>query len=256
MAAEFPINAVEDAALQAYLLGTVEFETLLRFQRRLHFEISGDRRQAALVLCEHPPTITIGRQGSRTHLHLEPEELQTRSWPVRWVNRGGGCLLHVPGQIALYSILPLDRLRCSIADYVAKLADAIRDLLEDFSIHVAVRTDDRGVWAGERLLAAVGVSVRDWVTTYGAYINICPALDLFRCVTVHADCDQPMTSLERERRGAVRPALVRERLIEHFRARFGFGRVALFTEHPLIETTEAIVAENRYRTHSIHSGRR
>jgi hypothetical protein len=48
-----------------------------------------------------------------------------------------------------------------------------------------------------------------------------------------------MTSLERERRGPVRPSLVRERLMEHFRARFDFGRVALFTEHPMLENAAA-----------------
>lgn len=236
MLAQLPDGSGKDTALQVYLLGTVEFEALVRLQRRLHFDITGDRRQAALILCEHPPTITIGRQGSRGHIHLEPEELQARRWPIRWVNRGGGCVLHVPGQIALYSIVPLNRLGgSSIADYLGKLGATIGDLLADFSIHANVRVDERGVWAGERLLAAVGVSVRDWVTAYGAYVNIHPALDLFRGVTAVADCDWPMTSLERERRGSVRPSLVRARLIEHFLSRFGFSRVSLFTDHPVLE---------------------
>jgi len=235
MLAELQEEAAENSVLQAYLLGTIEFEALLRLQRRLHFEVTGDRRQAALVLCEHAPMITIGRQGSRAHVHLEPEELTLRRWPIRWVNRGGGCILHVPGQLALYSIVPLDRFRFSISDYLARLGAAIRDLLDDFSLHVGVRVDERGVWAGERLLAAVGVSVRDWVTTYGAYINIQPALDLFRAVSVVGENDQPMTSLERERRGPVKPSLVRERLIEHFRVRFGFSRVALFSDHTALE---------------------
>lgn len=234
MAAVFPDGLEAESTLQAYLLGMLDFESMLRLQRRLHFDVTSDRRQAAVVLCEHAPTITIGRQGSRAHVHLEPEELNTRRWTVRWVNRGGGCLLHVPGQIALYSVLPLDRLGYSLPDYVERLGGAIRDLLEDFSLHAEIRVDERGVWVGERLLAAVGVSVRDWVTTFGAYINIHPALDLFRCVTTVHDCLEPMTSLERERRGPVRPSLVRERLIEHFRARFGYGRVTLFSEHPLL----------------------
>ena len=235
MSAELSHGANKDAVLQAYLLGSLDFDTALRLQRRLHFEVTGDRRQAALVLCEHPPLITIGRQGSRAHLHVEPEELRTRRWPVRWVNRGGGCLLHMPGQFALYSIMPLDRLGCTVSDYLHRLGAAIGDALGDFSIHATIRIDERGIWAGDRMLAALGVSVRDWVTMFGAYINVHPALDLFRCVTAVADCEQPMTSLERERRGAVRPALVRERLIEHFRVRFGFDRVTLFTEHPMVD---------------------
>jgi lipoyl(octanoyl) transferase len=236
MTAELPDGLGDDAALQVYLLGLVDFDAVLRLQRRLHYEISGDRTQAALILCEHPPTISVGRQGSRAHIHMEPEELATRRWPIRWVNRGGGCVLHGPGQIALYAILPLDRLGCEIPDYLHKLGDTICRLMGDFSLHAVIRSDACGVWAGERMLAAIGVSVRDWVTSYGAYINIHPALDLFRAVDVAGDHDQPMTSLERERRGPVRPSLVRERLIEHFRARFGFARIVLFSEHPLLNT--------------------
>src|SRR5438270_12839658 len=102
-------------ALQVYLLGTVEFEALLRLQRRLHYEISGDRGQAALVLCEHPPLITVGRHGSRAQILLEAQELKLRGWPVRWVNRGGGCWLHQPGQLSVYALVPLDQLGLGVA---------------------------------------------------------------------------------------------------------------------------------------------
>lgn len=237
MAAEVPECAGAATTLQVYLLGCVGLDSLMRLQRRLHFEISGDRRQAALIVCEHPPTITVGRHGSRCHIHLEPEELHRRGWPIRWVNRGGGCILHVPGQLALYPVLPLDQLGRDINSYLHQLGESIRDLLGDFSIQAGVRVDEHGVWAGTRLLAAVGVSVRDWVSGHGAFVNVHPALDLFRHVSTVAgvsDDPQPMTSLERERRGPVRPSLVRERLIEHFRARFGFARVALFSDHPAL----------------------
>src|SRR4051812_20096641 len=89
--------------LQAYLLGTVDFESMMLLQRRLHYDLTGNRDQAALVICEHPPLITVGRHGSHSHLRMDAD---TR-WPVRWVPRGGGCWLHVPGQMALYPILPL-----------------------------------------------------------------------------------------------------------------------------------------------------
>jgi lipoyl(octanoyl) transferase len=225
---------VHDRTLQAYLLGSVEFEAFLRLQRRLQFDIAGDRSQAALVICEHPPLITVGRQGSRRHIRLENEELRLRRLGVRWVNRGGGGVLHGPGQLALVPILALDQLHCGVNEYLQRLGEAIRDLCADFSVQSDVRQRDGGVWAGDRLIAAVGVSVRDWISGFGAYINIHPALDLHRFVTTCATERLPMTSLERERRGPVRPALVRERLIEHFRVRFGFSRVVLFSDHPVL----------------------
>lgn len=236
MSAELRSGTADDSVLQAYLLGTVDFDLCLRVQRRLHYEVTGDRRRAAILLCEHPYTITIGRQGSRSHVQLDPDELSSRRWPIHWVNRGGGCLLHGPGQFALYAVLPLETLGLTISEYMGQLGLVVRDLLHDFSIHSPLRTDERGLWAGDRLLAAFGVSVRDWVTGYGVYINVHPNLDLFRCVHVTPDCDLPMTSLERERRGRVRPSLVRERLIEHFRSRLGFARVVLFSDHPLLDS--------------------
>src|SRR5438128_168122 len=94
--------------LQVYLLGVVEFESALAFQRRLVYQISGERTQAAMLMCEHPPLISVGREGSWAHMAGDPGE--PRRLPVRWVNRGGGCFLHVPGQLAIYPIMPLDRL--------------------------------------------------------------------------------------------------------------------------------------------------
>src|SRR5947209_1811229 len=105
-----PVSSAGAAALQVYLLGEVEFEAALALQRRLVYELGGDRTGGALVLCEHPPLLTIGRQGSWGHVLCSAEERAARRWPVRWVNRGSGCLLHVPGQLALYAVLPLDQL--------------------------------------------------------------------------------------------------------------------------------------------------
>src|SRR5262245_2663599 len=90
-----------DRALQVYLLGSVDYGAMLRFQHRLVYEISGDRSRSLLILCEHPPLISVGREGSHEHIGFEPAELDAREWPVRWVNRGGGCLLHLPGQLAI-----------------------------------------------------------------------------------------------------------------------------------------------------------
>jgi lipoyl(octanoyl) transferase len=223
----------EETTLQVFMLGEVDFEAALRFQRRLHYEISGDRRQTALILCEHPPLITVGRQGSRAHILCETQELRARRWPVRWVNRGGGTLLHLPGQLALYPIVPLERFGLGLDNYLQRLIAVGLALLADFDIEGEMHPEAPGVRVGGRLIAAAGVAVRDWVATFGLYLNINPALDLFRQVRWGLD-EPPMTSLERERRGRVRPALVRQRLVEHFATQFACGRLALFTDHPTL----------------------
>jgi lipoyl(octanoyl) transferase len=223
-----------EPGLHAYLLGAVDFEAALRFQRRLHYEVAAEPSQAALVLCEHPSIITVGRQGSRAHIRVEPRDLESRRWSIRWVNRGGGCLLHLPGQLAIYPILPLEPLRLNIPDYLHRLGETLCDLLKDFSIRGEPRITESGVWVRGRLIAAFGVAVRNWVTYFGAYLNVQPCLDPFRVLSLTAGSEEPMTSLERERHGPVRPALVRQRLLEHFGSRFGFARTAFFSDHPAL----------------------
>lgn len=230
MRPEREISMRNELALRAYLLGTLEFESALALQRRLVYDVAGDRSQAALVLCEHPPLVTVGRQGSRRHILAEPEQLQARRWQVRWVNRGGGCMLHVPGQLAIYSIAPLDRLGMSLPRYLHSLREAMQAVIREFG--VAAEAGPGGLRVRGRVIAALGVAVRDWVTYYGMVLNVNPALEAFRMVRCSSADDGTMTSLERERRGPVRPGMVRERVVEHFAQRFGFARMSIFSDHP------------------------
>jgi len=236
-----------ERVLQVYLLGAVDFEAALRWQRRLVYAVSGDRESAYLLLCEHPPLITVGRQGSRTHLRWDNDGLYVREWPLRWVNRGGGCLLHLPGQLAIYPILALDRLGLGLQAYLERLHAAVADLLDDFSVPCQQRADRVGLWANGRLIAGFGVAVRDWVSYYGCVVNIAPDLEPFRRLSCGGAGEAPMTSLARERRGPVRPALVRERFVEHFANRFGFTRTALFFGHPAFSkkaSTDAVATRS------------
>ncbi len=228
-----PPETVGGAVLQAYMLGTVEFAAALALQRQLVYHIAGERDRAALILCEHPPAITVGREGSRAHILYEPEELRALHWPIRWVNRGGGCLLHLPGQMAIYPILPLDRLGLGLQAYLDLLRQVIVDVLADFSVPATAGPDGAGIYVGTRPVAHLGVAVRDWVSWYGAVFNVYPDLEPLRRVRT-APGSAPMTSLERERRGPLRAALVRERFLEHFTARFGFSRLSLFFHHPAL----------------------
>jgi lipoyl(octanoyl) transferase len=223
-----------DSVLQVYMLGLVEFEAALALQRRLVYQVTGDRNTSALILCEHPPLITVGREGSWSHLHLGPEELHTRRWSVRWVNRGGGWLLHVPGQLACYPILPLDRFGLGLQSYVDRLGEVIQALLTDFDVRGRTQRDGAGVWIGGRPIAGIGVAVHDWVSYYGFSFNVNPDLQLLRLVRWAAYEGEPMTSLERERRGRLRPSMVRERLLEHFASHFPFSRTSMFSEHPML----------------------
>jgi lipoyl(octanoyl) transferase len=225
----------QSSALRAYLLGQVEFEAALGLQRTLVYETAGERHSASLVLCEHPPLLTVGRDGSPADIRCDLDELRMRGWPVRWVNRGGGCLLHLPGQLAIYPIVPLDWHGLGLTAYLERLQRVLVTVLDDFSVLGETRLHQPGVWVGSRLIAGIGVAVRDWVAYFGAVLNINPDLCPFRIVRTGPHQSEPMTSLERERRGPLRPSLVRERLLEHFAEAFDFERTSLFTNHPYLD---------------------
>jgi lipoyl(octanoyl) transferase len=250
-------NETESRALRVYLLGVVDFAQALRFQHALAAQVSAARHSACLILCEHPPLITVGRHGRPADLDALLDEDEPQELPVRWVNRGGGCVPHAPGQFAIYPVVALDAWGLGVEDYLRRLHGVLLDLLDDFGIETQTRPGQPGVWVGRRLIAAVGVAVQDWVAYFGAYLNVHPDLTLFRGVrtTPHssvaapeaeaqglqprgqgdAATDGPMTSIVRERHAGLRPGLVRERLLEHFHAAFPFfERTALFGGHPLV----------------------
>lgn len=218
-------------ALNAYLLGTVEFADALALQRRLVYDIGGDRDSGAVILCDHPPGITIGREGSRLHVRPSPEELDHREWPVRWVSRGGGAMLHLPGQVACYPVIALDRLGLTPAGYLCELQLLVIELLRDFEVTGTPDPDRPGVRVNGRRVCHVGVAVRQWVSSFGLVLNVEPDLAPFRGVWCDGD-REPMTSLQREAPGRVRVAGVRHRLVELVAARFGFARVSPFHTHP------------------------
>jgi len=221
--------------LDVYLLGRVPFHAWLALQRRLVYEVSGERDRAVVVLCEHSHGISIGREGTAADILPEENELRSLGWPIHWVNRGSGCLLHLPGQSALYPILSLEALKINVQDYLDHLHATVRNLLTELQIAAEVKPPAHGVWVGDRRIAHVGIAVRDWVAYHGISLNVETNLKLFRLV--HCDGEQrPMTSIARECRLRVRPAAIRLRLLAHFAAQFGFERISRFHHHPALNT--------------------
>lgn len=217
--------------LRAYLLGRVGWDDLLALQARLAYDVSGDPADGAVLVCDHPPGVTVGREGSRAHLRRSPEEFAARGWPVRWVGRGGGALLHLPGQVACYPVVSLDRLGLTPAGHVAALQELVVELLRDYELTGEPDPDRPGVRVNGRRVAHVGVAVRGGVTGFGLVLNVNPDLEPFREVFCDGD-PRTMTSVQRESAARVRVPAVRQRLAELAAARFGFSRVSPFHTHP------------------------
>lgn len=228
-----PPSSFPGRALRAYLLGTVGFNELFALQRRLVYDVSGDRSAPAVIVCDHPPGITIGREGSRLHVRLSPEELAAREWGIRWVARGGGAMLHAAGQVAAYPVLPLDELGLTPAAFARRLSAAAADVAAGFGVPAVVPDDRPGLRVNGRLIALVGLAVRGWVSSFGLVLNVNPDLELFRGVWCDGD-PTPMTSLQRESPARVRVPAVRQQLVERIAARFGYDRISVFHTHPAV----------------------
>lgn len=218
-----------------YLLGMVEFEEAQRLQRRLVYDL-GERGGAALVLCEHPPTISVGRGGSRAHILPDDEALRAVGIGVHWVNRGGGCIFHLPGQLVGYLAVPLEGFGLTLADYVGRLHGLLVRLLERFDLKAEARPEQAGVFLGHARVATVGIAVNRWIAYHGFTLNVGPYLGAFDLLDEPGTNGYPLrqTSMESRRQRPAPMSRVREELITQVEAAFDVERHHLFTDHPLI----------------------
>ena len=221
--------------MEAFFLDRLQFSRSLELQHRLISEVGNrDDGQIVLLLCEHHDIITVGRGGSPGDVNRESRALKSREIEVIYTNRGGGCLLHCPGQIAIYPLVPLNWHGFTVGDFLDRLQVGIVETLDDLGIHAHILPGRHGIWGRTGQLAAVGVAVRNWVTYFGAYLNVDPPMGLFRIVESDPLDHSRMTSMVAERRGPVRMTTVRATLVQHLTEALGCDRYHLFTGHPLL----------------------
>jgi lipoyl(octanoyl) transferase len=226
-----PIAKLCEFAAHFHLMGCVDFDDCQSLQRRLAYDAvtRGDGRIAVLI-CEHPLLVTIGRNGSRGHVRLTGTELNARQLAVRFVGRGGGAILHGPGQLAVYPIVPLDWHGWSVGEYLRRLRTALHETLNDLKIRTQLREGSFSLAGRTGVLAAVGVSVKHGVTLQGAFVSINP--DMRDYARVEVAPGQTMSSILSERPAPVRMASVRAALVAHLAAALGCQRHHLHTGHP------------------------
>jgi lipoyl(octanoyl) transferase len=221
--------------LEVYMLGLVDFEEVQQFQRRLVYE-QGERGGASLVLCEHPATISVGRSGSRAHIVPDDAALRGLGIPVRWVNRGGGCILHLPGQLAAYVILPFPALGLDLKGYLDGLHATVCRVLDEFELRGATVSGQGGVFLGQARVATVGVAVNRWIAYHGITLNVGAFLQPFDLIEEPGPGPLPLrqTSMESRRQRPAPMPKVREALLRQLEATFGLERHHIYTQHPLV----------------------
>ena len=241
MSAKRPDLELRGPALETHLLSRIDFARCLALQQRLVSRIAdGVDGQACLLLCEHSPIITVGRGGSPAEVQIDSSLLKSRQLDVRWVKRGGGCLVHAPGQLAVYPIVPLWWHGFSVGEYLDRFQAGVLQTLEQLGIPGKTRAGRHGIWGRTGQLVAFGVAVRHGVTCHGAFINVCPAMGLFRLVETDPQDLTRMSSLVAERQRPVKMTTVRAELVPRLSDAFGCDRYHLYTGHPMLDRRRAL----------------
>ncbi|PPT53949.1 octanoyltransferase [Xanthomonas arboricola] len=122
---------------------------------------------------EHAPVFTLGQAGKPEHV-LAPGEI-----PVLQVDRGGQVTYHGPGQLVVYPLLDLRRLKIGVRDYVCRIEQALIDTLEEWNIVAERREGAPGVYVGGAKIAALGIRVRRGCTFHGLSFNVAMDLEPF-----------------------------------------------------------------------------
>lgn len=219
--------------IQHLYLGRVDYAEALRLQEELVALRQQGRIGNVLLLLEHPPVLTLGRNARRSNILASDEMLASRGVTLHEINRGGDVTYHGPGQLIGYPIFDLRSLRNASGarlgpvDFVRKMEEALIRLCGELGVAAGRICGLTGVWCGlspgpadgpaggslldescgttvkdpskgERKIAAIGIHVARGVTSHGFAFNVTTDLDDFRLINPCGITDKPVTSLARE----------------------------------------------------------
>jgi len=232
--------------LAVWFAGAIRFDDYAALAERLAGEVAEPAgRNPTLVLCEFEPCITIGRAGSRADVRFSADELRERRLSVQFTGRGGGAVLHGPGQVvaAMFARLEdlgfgrhevggfVDRFLAGLAAAIARVRGGRGTLVP--GLH--------GVIGRSGLLAAAGLAVRRGVVCHGGFVNAAPALDAYqridtippRVCPAGTRVPSSMGSIEADVQRRVRLQDVRTAMAESLAESFGAPRMHVNAGFPL-----------------------
>jgi lipoyl(octanoyl) transferase len=204
-------------------LGTVDYATAQRLQEKLVALRKEARIGDVVLLLEHTPVITLGRNAQEKNILASPELLARRRVEVFECDRGGDVTFHGPGQLVAYPIFDLrgfpsdspTRKSLGVVEYVRRLEEVLIRTCADFQIPAKRIAGLTGVWTGEdarpstisdgampdtsdRKIAALGVHISRGVTSHGIALNVNTDLSFFNLIIPCGIESKPVTSMQKE----------------------------------------------------------
>jgi lipoyl(octanoyl) transferase len=117
-------------------------------------------------LLEHPPVFTLGLAGKREHI------LHTTDIPIIPIDRGGQVTYHGPGQVVAYLLLDLKRRGYGVRELVARMEQAVIDLLAGYAVTAERRERAPGVYVAGKKIAALGLRIKHGMSYHGLALNV------------------------------------------------------------------------------------
>jgi lipoyl(octanoyl) transferase len=220
--------------IHSLYLGRVLYADALRLQEELVALRTQGRIGNVMMLLEHPPVLTLGRNAKRSNVLASDELLAARGVTLHEINRGGDVTYHGPGQLIGYPIFDLRSLhsekggRLGPVDFVRQMEESLIRLCREFGVEAGRICGLTGVWCGltpgptdgspmseqplqcskglppagpppgARKIAAIGIHVARGVTSHGFAFNLTTDLRDFNLIVPCGIASCPVTSLEKE----------------------------------------------------------
>ena len=189
-------------------LGRIDYAAALVLQKQIVGARHAGHIGNTLLLLEHPPVLTLGRNSDRQNVLASDEFLAYRGVEIHEINRGGDVTYHGPGQLVGYPIVDLRSFmlsgwdgRLGAVDYVRLLEEVLIRACADFGIRTQRIAGRTGVWtiAGgsipEKKIAAIGVHISRGITSHGFALNVTTDLRDFDLIVPCGISDRAVTSL-------------------------------------------------------------
>lgn len=131
---------------------------------------------------EYYPVITLGKRSDAvSDIKVAAESLKDRGIELALIDRGGQATLHSPGQLVIYPLVPLKKLKLGVRDFVGCLEEATINWLESRRIKAQIGSET-GVYTNNGKIAFIGIRVDRGISKHGISININNDLDLFKTI--------------------------------------------------------------------------
>ena len=157
-----------------------------------------------LLIVEHPPVFTLGKNGKREHILVSEAQLQQLGIEFFHINRGGDITYHGYQQMVGYPILDLDKFKTDLGWYLRSLEEVIIKVLAQYGLEGKRSKGETGVWLDPenpffaRKICAMGIKCSRWITMHGFALNVNTDLSHFEYIVPCGIQGKAVTSLEKE----------------------------------------------------------